>query len=81
MVTTEKSEGKNLDLARWNAIMRQPAWYDHPDKCGGGSRSGYRCASWSKTKSPSSQVKCKKWVKAVKKCGGKKSSRKKTSRV
>ena len=58
-------------------LSKLPAWYNHPDKCGGGSRSGYRCAGWSRTKSHPPRVKCKKWVKAVKKCGGKKFSRKK----
>ena len=56
-----------------------PSWYVHPDKCGSGRRAGSRCAGFSRTKSHPSKVKCGKWVRAVRKCGAKKSSRRKPS--
>ena len=64
-----------------------PAWYrtykegTNPDMCGGGNKTGYRCASYRKSKcrNCSRPVICTKWVKASRKCGKKKSSPRKPS--
>ena len=49
--------------------FKQPIWISDPNRCGSGSRKGYKCVKSRKPKCRGCPTKCTKWVSKPKLCG------------